>query len=120
MFLDLAQAESGWKSFYRASVSVTITAGGAIIIPGSGRYKVLPNSGTADNLSTITLTGEVVEGTLIELRTEITGHIITLLHGANLHLPNGYNVDLNSVFSYIRLRHHGANVWAAEAVLDVP
>ena len=113
MPLSLAQAEAIFASIFRASVSATI-AGDVLTIAGSGRYKILPQSGTADQITSIVLTGEAVEGTLIQLRPQTTGHIITLIHAGSLHLLNGRKPSLSTIYTTIWLRHHGANIWAQE------
>jgi hypothetical protein len=112
-FLTLAEGEALFSSFYRASLSRTI-ASGVITIPGSGRYKLEPESGTTDDLTGITLTGESVEGTLIQLRCGTAGRTITVKHQANLHLANEQDAVLSTIYSTIFLRHYGGNVWAQE------
>ncbi len=115
--LSLAQAEALFSSFYRASVSVTINGSGAIAISGSARYKVLPFSGITGTITSITLTGETVEGTYIQLRPETVGHTIILTHAGNLHLANAQNAVLTTIYSTIWLRHYGSNVWAQEGAV---
>jgi hypothetical protein len=99
-----------WSSFYRASVSRTI-ASGVITIPGSGRYTVEPESGLTDDLTGVTLSSENVDGVLIELRPGTAGRTITLKHQGNLHLINGNDVELPTIYSTIWLRHYGSGVW---------
>jgi hypothetical protein len=119
-FLNLSEAEAPFVSFYRASQSITISSD-TITIPGSGRYKILPQTGTSDQITSIVLTAEAVEGTLIQLRPQTAGHTVTVVHGGNLHLAGGINAVMTSVYSTVWLRHHGSNVWAQEGFTsDVP
>ena len=109
--LDLTEGESFFRGFWRASQSVTI-ASDAITVPGSGRYSVLPQTGTADQITGITLSTEIIDGAEIELRPQTVGHEITIVHGGNLHLANGQNVVLRTIYSTLELRHFGGAVWA--------
>jgi hypothetical protein len=110
--LDLTEGESFFRGFWRSSQSVTI-ASDVITVPGSGRYSVLPQTGTADQITGITLSTEAVDGAEIELRPQTVGHTITVVHGGNIHLVQGVNVQLTTIYSTLVLRHYGSNVWAA-------
>lgn len=115
--LNEAEGELLFSSFYRASVSKTLN-NDTLTVEGSGRYKVLPQTGTTDNLTAITLSSENVDGALIQVRPERANDVITLVHGGNLHLLNGVNVQLTTIWSTIWLRHYGGSVWAQEGPLS--
>jgi hypothetical protein len=111
--LSLAQWEAIIRASFREFVTATISSD-TLTIPGSGRYKVLPQSGTSDQITSIVLSGENVEGASIMLRPQTAGHTITLVHNTNLRLIQGNNQELTTDNSTIRLWHKGAGVWAQD------
>jgi hypothetical protein len=74
---------------------VTISSGVATVDPGGdgyGHYIIAAESGTADDLDTIS---GAAAGDIILLRAD-TGDSITLVHGSgNLYLPNSENVTIS-------------------------
>jgi hypothetical protein len=115
--LDLTEGESFFRGFWRAPISVQIV-GTTLTLPGSGRYTVLPPSGTSGTIGAIVLSTENVVGALIQLYPETIGHTILITHAGNLHLLNGSNVSLTTIWSSIWLRHHGGGVFAQEGPLN--
>jgi len=116
--LTPAEADADVGAFVRASQSVTIAGSGAITVPGSGRYKLLPNSGVADDVTSILLTGENLEGTRIQLRPQTAGHTITIRHQGNIHLAQGIDAVLSTPRTTIWLFHEGANSWVQDGVVS--
>lgn len=98
-------------AWFRAPVSKTIVSD-VLTVEGTGRYTVLPQSSSADQITSIVVSQESVNGCLIELAAETGGHTITLVHSANLRLMFGNNVELSTIYTTIWLRHRGSNVWS--------
>jgi hypothetical protein len=107
--LTEAEGEALFQIF-RAAVSKTI-ASDVLTVEGTGRYKVLPQTGTTDQVTSITVSQENVDGCLIILNTETTGHTITYVNSSNLRLMFGNNVEVPGVRSTLWLRHEGGGVW---------
>jgi hypothetical protein len=106
-----------------APVILTIT-GGAITIPSSGVYPapgvyhILPESGTADDLTHIN--GAIGHEELIVLRTHTVGHVITVYHTVpNLRLATA-TVLLNSIYDHIAFRSPVVDVWAEDSRVSIP
>lgn len=104
-------------AWFRAPVSKTISPADVLTVEGTGRYTVLPNSGVIDQITSIVVSQENLNGAFIELATQTVGHTITLVHGTNLRLAGGINVDLTTPNSTIWLRYRGANLFVQASVL---
>ena len=107
--LTTAECEALFAIF-RAAVSKTI-ASDVLTVEGTGRYKILPQSGTTDQVTSIVVTQESVDGCLIILNTETTGHVITYVNAGTLHLMGTANVEVPGTRTTLWLRHEGGNVW---------
>ena len=102
---------------------LTISSG-VITIPSSGTspapgvYRILPQSGTADDLTQIN--GALGHEELITLRLNTNGHIITLIHTpGNLRLSTASFV-LDSIYDSISFKSPATNVWAEFQRSSVP
>ena len=100
------------------------SARGIITIPSSGSspapgvYRVLPESGTADDL--IQINGGLGHEEWILLRVAGVGNVITVIHTPpNLRMATTTFL-LNSVYDHIAFRSPAANVWAEESRNSVP
>jgi hypothetical protein len=108
--LTQAEGESYWISFYRAPVGVSLV-NGVITLPGSGFYSVSPQTGVTDDLTGITLAAENVIGCTVRLAPAAAGQTIIVRHQAGLHLVNGTDAILSTIYSGIWLRHAGSSVF---------
>jgi hypothetical protein len=115
--LTPVEQENNHRALHRESLSVQLSAGGVLTIEGSGRYKVLPNGVlTSQNLTSISMTGENLEGARIQLRTQTVGHTITLVHGAGLRLNQMQDVVLTTPRSSLWLWHEGSGIWIQDSL----
>jgi hypothetical protein len=110
--LNPAEADALSVAFYRPAPSGIVTiASGIITIPGSGCYRVAPQSGITDDLTGIVLSAENVDGATIHLEPSAAGQTIVVRHQGNFHLLNGEHAPLQGPFSGIWMRHKGSGVW---------
>ena len=93
------------RSFLTISSGIlTIPSVGSF--PAPGVYRVLPQSGTADDL--IQINGGIGHEELIMLRVNTVGHVITVIHTPpNLRLATATFL-LNSVYDHIAFRSPAA------------
>jgi hypothetical protein len=110
--LTEAEGEAMW-AWFRAPVSKTLVSD-VLTVEGTGRYTILPQTGTTDQITSIVVSQENVNGCLIQLSTQTVGHTITLVHSVNLRLPGGINAELSTIYSSLILRYFGSAVWGAE------
>jgi hypothetical protein len=108
--LNQSEGEEFYRAFYRAPVGVTLVSG-IITITGSGFYRVSPESGVTDDLTGITVTSENVEGMTCHLEPAAVGQTIIIRHQGNIHLINGQDAILATIYSGIWLRHRGSSVF---------
>lgn len=97
---------SGTVNFYPGG-TLTITAGGEIT-PTASNHNLSPNSGTTDNLDTITAT---TSGVQLVLRGS-TGNTITIRDnssGGNIYLSGNVDKTLTGLVDIIYLQAQGAN-----------
>jgi hypothetical protein len=108
--LTPAEFEAFLIGLWRTPVPVTITSG-IITIPGTGCYTVTPESGVVDDLTGITLSTENLQGPWVNLTPTTTGHTIIIRHQGSMHLQNGADAILSTIYSGIWLRYKGSGVW---------
>jgi hypothetical protein len=88
--LTSAQVDANWTSLYGTPVLLTITSD-TLTVTGAGTYRVLPQSGTSDNVTAIA--GAQRVGDEITLLNQTVGHTITYISGTNLRLTANWVVD---------------------------
>lgn len=98
-------------------IVLTINSG-IITVDGPGVYRILPQSGTADDLTQIN--GAIGHEEPIILRLNTVGHVITVIHTPpNLRLsPATFIMD--SIYDTIGFRSPAVNVWAEVWRKNIP
>ena len=116
--LDATEVDENFDAIARPSIPVLTISNGIITIPSVGVYPapgvyyVLPESGTADNLTQIN--GALGQEEWIMLRTATVGHIITVIHTPSNLLLATDTFLLNSIYDAIAFRSRATNVWVEE------
>lgn len=91
---------------------------GVITVDGPGVYRILPESGTADDLTQIN--GAIGHEEPIILRVNTVGHVITVINTLpNLRLATT-SFLLNSIYDTIEFRSPATNVWAEVRRVSIP
>jgi len=106
-----AKAEDVLKLPLLQTVSKTISSG-AITIGAHDLVEVSPESGTTDDLATVTINtvNSVNAGFVFGLTLASSGDVITLKHGTgNLSLPGGLDYTLNSINHVLLFHYDGTN-----------
>lgn len=101
------------KTIATGAIAATVTYGS-----GAGRYRVSAETGTSDDLDSITGTAD---GDMVILFAT-AGHTITVRHnaaGGNFRLEGGLNFTLNSIYDHMILWNVGGSILAGKGV-NVP
>ena len=106
--LTAAEYDSNMDSIDQdAPVTLTISSG-AITVTGPGTYHVLPESGAADDLTTIN--GALGREWRIVICTQTTGHQITVVRGTNLRMATA-SFLLDGLDDSITFQDRAASIW---------
>ncbi len=97
--LTPAQVDANWTSMYGTPVLLTI-ASTTLTVSGAGTYRVLPQTGTADSVTAIV--GAQRVGDEASFLVQTTGHTITFVTGANLHLTANFVMD--NIYSILKVK----------------
>lgn len=110
--LTTVEGDGNLDSLDQVSPSVLTINGDAITITGPGTYHLLPETGTADSLSTIN--GAEGREWKIVLCTNVVGHVITVNASNHLRMerPGGATTfTLDSLYDTIVFQDIATAVW---------
>lgn len=118
--LTFAEGDGNLDALDRLSPAVLPIVSGAITITGPGTYRLQPETGTTDDLTTIN--GGVGHEWAIKLRVATVGHVITVKHstGTGVYLAGGADFLLNSVRDMIVLQDREPGEWSETSRSSVP
>ena len=104
--LTAAQVDGNWKSLFGAP-TLRMISGDTITVTGAGVYRVVPQTGTADQVTAIA--GAQREGDEVTFLNNTAGHTITYVNGGSLHLTANFVMD--NIYSTLTLMHVGGNIF---------
>lgn len=98
--LTPAQVDANWTSLYGTPTVIQI-ASDTLTVFGAGTYRIQPETGITDSVTTIA--GAQRIGDEVTLMANTVGHTITVVHGGNIHLT-GADFVADTIYSVLKLK----------------